>query len=272
MKRMEFRSSEAPMDWEREQDRNTPSIFDTPRESNPPHAAPTRSFSTSAATGDVRREFSFSSVQSCNNNGRSQSPGWDSSTSKPFRQDSQLSAGEPLSHPTTLQRHGSFPLTGVSHRSLTSRSSSPLFGSGSDEGPTSGSAMPSGLFDMGSLTGDISDKGKFPARKLPSTHLSSLRYRTSNVVSDDEDQGGSTQERDSSMSEDDSSRHRRLSLRKSKSRQTHQGHGTFRQSLPRGENLHDPYYQQQPQPPQHASGSQARAWSENVDLPYILSG
>lgn len=235
----------------------------------------------------------------------SQSPGWDSSTPKPFRKDSQLSAGEPLSPPTTLQRHGSFPLTGVSPRPLTPQSSSPLFGSGSDEGPKSGSVKPSGLFDMGSLTSDISDKGiKSPAtRRLPSTQISSLRYRTSNMVSDDEDQGDSAQEQDSSMSEDDSSRHRRLTvgdiyagpvlhstktyknnrtnlilfvvfnlLRKSKSRQRHQGHGTVRQSLARGERLHDPYYQQQPQPPQQASGAQARAWSENVDLPYILSG
>ncbi|KAG0030943.1 hypothetical protein BGZ81_002024 [Podila clonocystis] len=71
MKRMEFRSSEAPMDWEREQDRNAPSIFDAPKESNPPHAAPTRSFSSFAAStpGDVHREFSFSSVQAGNNSG-----------------------------------------------------------------------------------------------------------------------------------------------------------------------------------------------------------
>ncbi|KAG0338583.1 hypothetical protein BG000_003733 [Podila horticola] len=275
MKRMEFRSSEAPMDWEREQDRDTPSIFDTPKESNPSHAAPTRSFSAFAAStpGDVRREFSFSSMQSGSNSGRPQSPRLDSSTPKPFRQDPQLSAGEAFSSPTTLQRQGSFPLTGVSPGSLSPRSSCPLFESASDESSKTGSAKSSGLFDMRSLTSDISDKGaKSPtAKRLPSTQISSLRYRTSNMISDDEDQGDSAQEGDSSMSEDDNLRHRRLALRKSDSRQRHQGHNTLRQSSTRGANLHDPY-QQQHQPPQPASGAQARAWSENVDLPYILSG
>lgn len=67
---------------------------------------------------------------------------------------------------------------------------------------------------MRSLTSDISDKGaKSPtAKRLPSTQISSLRYRTSNMISDDEDQGDSAQEGDSSMSEDDNLRHRRLAV------------------------------------------------------------
>ncbi|KFH65607.1 hypothetical protein MVEG_09083 [Podila verticillata NRRL 6337] len=279
MKRMEFRSSEAPMDWEREQDRNIPSIFDAPKESNPSHTAPTRSISAfdASTAGDVRREFSFSSVQSGNNSGRLQSPGWDSSTPKPFRQDSQLSAGEPaFSSPSTLQRQGSFS-PGISPRPLSpARSSSPLFRSGSDEGPKSDSVKPSGLFDMGSLTTDISNKSfkSSATRKLPSNQISSLRYRTSNMESDDEEQGDIIQEGDSSMSEDNNSHSQRLALRKSNSRQRHRGqHNKFsRQSSVRGENLHDPYYRHQHQPPQSASGTQARAWAENVDLPYILSG
>lgn len=144
-----------------------------------------------------------------------QSPEWDSSTPKPFRQDSQLSTGETaFSSPSTLQRHGSFS-PGISPRPLSpTQSSSTLFRSGSDEGLKSDSAKPSGLFEMGSLTTDISDRSfkSSATRKVPSNQISSLRYRTSIMDSDDEDQDDIVQEGGSSMSEEDNSHRKRLAV------------------------------------------------------------
>lgn len=67
---------------------------------------------------------------------------------------------------------------------------------------------------MGSLTADISDRSfkSSATRKVPSNQVSSLRYRTSIMDSDDEDQDDIAQEGGSSMSEDDNSHRKRLAV------------------------------------------------------------
>ncbi|KAF9428724.1 hypothetical protein BGZ94_001324 [Podila epigama] len=276
MRRMEYRSYEAPMDWEREQDSNKPSIFDAPMESPVAQHSPSIPFSgRSNGESKHHQEFKFSSTQSGHNN-RPQSPGWGSVTPKPFRQDSQLSSAEDPTNtwPVNSQRQSSFQLSRPVARTASASS---------DRGQSP--KRSGGLLDMGSLTEDILGGEVKPLASKKTTiepRVPSLRYRNSGFIADEDnddddiqskavatlsDNGGSESEGDSRLIH-----RRRMNPQRLDNRWRYQGqqNGFSRQSSIRETNLNDPYYQQQQQP--QPVTPHARAWSENVDLPFILAG
>ncbi|KAG0295927.1 hypothetical protein BGZ96_010618 [Linnemannia gamsii] len=310
MSRMEMRSREAPMEWEREQDRNLPNIFSSPQ-------PPAETTTAGPSNGQQQRPFGSGGVQRgssfTSNQGSFTSDGWGATTPKPFRQDSQLSAGV-----ATTSRENSF--TFGSGGGSFSRSNSPSNatpqgfantgtaalhrdGSGTtsavadatevmevDKHPfTHHSAKTSGTepFDMGSLrNGVVTEKGLSPRRGMPGktrsssssvmlgSRTSSMQYRgsgasqgTSKFWSDEDD----SPNEDMSWPEDDDQEedaygHRGPGRNANRHKQIRNMDGRRRRGWDQNSSERRRSDNVRPSAPQ------GRVWSENVDLPYILSG
>ncbi|OAQ35965.1 hypothetical protein K457DRAFT_120706 [Linnemannia elongata AG-77] len=192
MARMEMRTREAPMEWEREQDRNVPNIFSNPQ----PLAEQTTTPATS--NGQHQKPFLFgASVQRgssfASNQGSFTSDGLGATTPNPFHQDSQLPAGA-----ATFSRQESFSFSSgggsfsrpqspnnTAPQGFTGAGATTLHRDGSattevmdvDEYPSTRSAKTGGseLFDMGSLRNGVvaEQQGLSPRRMLGETRSSS---------------------------------------------------------------------------------------------------
>ncbi|KAF9145785.1 hypothetical protein BGX30_006841 [Mortierella sp. GBA39] len=300
---MEMRTREAPMEWEREQDRNLPNIFSTPQ----PPADQTTTPATS--NGQQQKPFGFgASVQRgssfMSNQGSFTSDGCDATTPKPFRQDSQLSAGA-----ATFSRQDSFSFgsggggsfsrpqspNNTAPQSFTGAGCSTLHRDGSattevmdvDEYPSTRNAKTGGneLFDMGSLrNGVVAEQQGLSPRRMPGntrsssssaivgSRTSSMQYRGTGGAGrgskfwsdgDDEDNDEDMNEPEDYSEEDNYGR--RGSGRQPNRHMTRNMHGRRRERDQDGSERRRSDYVRSPAP-------QGRVWSENVDLPYILSG
>ncbi|KAF9352266.1 hypothetical protein BGX26_009899 [Mortierella sp. AD094] len=288
MARMTMRTREAPMDWEREHDRNLPNIFSTPQpleseEASGPLTQRSSPFgSSSNDRGHLSKESSFT-FQNCQ---------------KPFGQDSQLLGS----------KQGSFSF---SQESSLSRPQSPStqssISSGLPSGVSSGSIIPASSstkqlyeekrtllaanggsassFDMDSLKNNVLDhdnqlrsRPRSASRRELSGPLidsnrnrSGLQYRSntapSSFWSDDEEVDDQDLNRDYSTDEEEQDvRHRHKPRSSGQDRQR-----ALQQSFKdqRNNSLRREVSQSRPQTHSPSSG---RVWSENVDLPFILSG
>ncbi|KAK3817998.1 MAG: Di-sulfide bridge nucleocytoplasmic transport domain-containing protein [Linnemannia elongata] len=302
MARMEMRTREAPMEWEREQDRNLPNIFSNPQ--LPAYQTTTPAISN----GQQQKPFGFgASVQRgssfSSNQGSFTSDGGGATAPKHFHQDSQPSAGA-----ATFSRQDSFSFG--SGRGSFSRSQSPnntapqgFTGAGAttlhrdgsatsevmdvDECPSTRSAKTGGseLFDMGSLRSGVgAEQQGLSPRRLPGksrsssssamvgSRTSSMQYRGSGSAgrgskfwSDDDDE---VNEEDLNDPEDDSEEDNydhRGSGRQPNRHMTRNMDGRRRGRDQDSSERRRADHVQSPAP-------QGRVWSENVDLPYILSG
>ncbi|KAF9141087.1 hypothetical protein BG015_001406 [Linnemannia schmuckeri] len=305
MARMEMRTREAPMEWEREQDRNLPNIFSSPQ----PPAETTTPATSNGQQQQQQRLFGFGGVQRgssfASNQGSFTSDGWGTKTPKLYHQDSQLST-----EVAAPSRQDSFSF-GSGGRS-SSRSQSPnhttpqgftgtsaatLYrdGSGISEvmdvdndlstrgAKTGGGTEP---FDMGSLrNGVVAEQGLSPRRMLGKTQSPSssamlgsrtagMQYRGSGTSGsagrgskfwsdDDEDNDEDMNEPEGDSEED--SYGRRSSGRHPNHHMTRNVDGRRRGRDQDGSERRRSDHVRSPQP-------QGRGWSENVDLPYILSG
>ncbi|KAG9070374.1 hypothetical protein KI688_009711 [Linnemannia hyalina] len=302
MARMEMRTREAPMEWEREQDRNLPNIFSNPQ--------PPADHTTTPATsnGQQQKPFGFgASVQRgssfVSNQGSFNSDGCETTTPKPFRQDSQLSAGV-----GTFSRQDSFSFgsgggsfsrpqspNNTAPQSFTGAGSTTLHRDGSgttevmdvDEYPSTHNAKTGGneLFDMRSLrNGVVAEQQGLSPRRMPGktqsssssaivgSRTSSMQYRGSGGAGrgskfwsdgDDEDNDEDMNEPEDDSEEDNYGR--RGSGRQTNRHMTRNMDGRRRGRDQDGSERRRSDHVRSPAP-------QGRVWSENVDLPYILSG
>ncbi|KAF9904076.1 hypothetical protein EC991_003109 [Linnemannia zychae] len=322
MARMEMRSREAPMEWEREQDRNVPNIFANPQQQPTDSSLLTTTPATSNQQqrpfgfGGAQRESSFASLSSqgsfsSNNNG------WGATTPKPFRQDSQLSAGNGAGATTLRQDSFSFGQGGVggsfsrpqspnntASQGFISTSATVIGRDGSRtvahegeimdvdrdhstaQGARTGSAEP---FDMELLRNGVAvGLGTSPRRMLGKTHssasyressvlhgsrTSSMQYRGSGAAgtgkgasfwSDDDNDGEDTNEIEEDDDED--AYGRRGSGRSLAYNMQPRNTGSRRRlrDLDNSERRRSDHVRSPP--------AQGRVWTENVDLPYIISG
>lgn len=308
---MTMRTREAPMEWEREHDRDLPNIFNTPQShdsgnavSLKPRSAALGSFSSDP--GQPQRDSSFASQGSFSRES-SFTTGW-GSASESFRQESGY----------TTQRQGSFSshlesrpqaLGGTQSPSLSTRSISPgavsnvprsgILASSttvnsvthSDEDDGHLGAKNTTSFDMGSLGEGILGQGSSRRSPVPrlekgssrsfmqssTTRSNHLRHRSNTAPSSfwsDDDEQEDDQDFESTYDSDDgehdynsmsrSARHRGQRMPKYIS----QGHKNSQKQM-LGRSQSQMQHRPQSQPQQHP---QRRVWSENVDLPYILSG
>ncbi|KAF8946366.1 hypothetical protein BGZ47_000706 [Haplosporangium gracile] len=306
MTRMEMRTREAPMEWEREQDRNLPNIFSSPQ----PPAETTTPATSNGQQHQQQRLFGLDGVQRgssfASNQGSFTSDGWDMMTPKPYHQDSQFSTG--VAAPSR-QDSFSFSSGGGSF----SRSQSPnntipqdfpgtvaatlhRDGSGTaevmdvDNYSSTRSAKTGGggaePFDMGSLrNGVVGEQGLSPRRMLGKTLSPSssamLGSRTSDMQYRGSGTSGGTGRGSKFWSDDDEDNDEDMNEPKGDSEEDNYGRrGSGRQlnrhvirdmdGRRRGRDLDGSErrrseHVRSPQP-------QGRVWSENVDLPYILSG
>ncbi|KAF9133487.1 hypothetical protein BGW39_009677 [Mortierella sp. 14UC] len=324
MARMEMRTREAPMEWEREQDRNVPNIF-----ANPQQPGDSLQTATPATTSNQQQKpFEFggpqrgSSFALPTSQGSFNNDGWGSTTPKPFRQDSHILAGNGAGETTLRQDSFSFGQGGGGGGGGSfSRSQSPInttlqgFGStgamtlhregsrttapagenmevdddhSTAHGARAGSAEP---FDMGLLRNGVAgEHGLSPRRMLgktrsstsrhesPAIHgsrTSSMQYRGSGAAGtgkggsfwsedDNDDEDMNEPENDDDDGDVDSYGRR--------------GSGrSLGRSMPRNmdsrRRLKDQDNSERRKPDHVRSPpAQGRAWTENVDLPYIISG
>ncbi|KAF9546352.1 hypothetical protein EC957_009841 [Mortierella hygrophila] len=301
MARMEMRTREAPMEWEREQDRNLPNIFSNPQ----PLADQTTTPTTS--NGQQQKPFGFgASVQRgssfASNQGSFTSDGCDATTPKPFRQDSQLSAGT-----ATFSRQDSFSFgsgggsfsrpqspNNTAPQSFTGASSATMHRDGSattevmevDEYPSTRNAKTGGneLFDMGSLRNGVvaEQQGLSPRRMLGKTRSSSSSAMVGSRTSSMQYRGsggtgrgskfwsdGDDEDNDEDMNELEDNSEEENYGRRGSGRQSNR-HMTRNMDIGRREGDQDGSERRS----DHVRSPvpQGRVWSENVDLPYILSG
>ncbi|KAF9191613.1 hypothetical protein BGZ51_006984 [Haplosporangium sp. Z 767] len=308
MERMTVRSREAPMDWEREQDRNQPSIFSTPHPSDFDASKDQRTVafgSLSANHSRLQKDSSFSSQSSQSS---FVAEGWGSTMPKPFRQDSQLSSASGSTAATTLRRDSTFNrqesflrpqssqqpslATSGSFASVSSGSNLSSFASSNRhrEGGGGGEVSPAFTtnaedaqlirqitesFDMGSLKCDVPDQQRRAAsapslirqrnngssQQLSRNRFNNSQYRSntlqSSTWSDDDDD--SEDQETGSFLERDVQPHL---IRRDKSWSSSEEARATRTKTPRS-GLERSRSQ---------SHLQGRVWSENVDLPFILSG
>ncbi|KAF9096172.1 hypothetical protein BGX29_005547 [Mortierella sp. GBA35] len=293
MARMEMRSREAPMEWEREQDRNLPNIFANPPQPVDPHASPLTSNQqqqhqqqTPFGFG-VQRGSSFAS-QSSQNDGR------ESSTPKPFRQDSQLSTGG-----AATPRQGSFSFGQGTGGGSFSHPHSPNITTPQDLTTTTDTmevdehpqhiAKAGGgeAFDMGSLRNGVVGQGPSPRRMLGNSRTTSSQHGSALVGSknsnmqyrggaaaanrrssfwsdgDEDDVVERDEHEDVDMDEADSYNRHGFGrpLNRNKSRTTdNRRQFKDQDNLDRRVSEHG------------RSPAQGRVWTENVDLPYIIAG
>lgn len=297
-----MRTREAPMEWEREQDRNVPNIFSNPQ----PLAEQTTTPATS--NGQHQKPFLFgASVQRgssfASNQGSFTSDGLGATTPNPLHQDSQLPAGE-----ATFSRQESFSFSSgggsfsrpqspnnTAPQGFTGAGATTLHRDGSattevmdvDEYPSTRSAKTGGseLFDMGSLRNGVvaEQHGLSPRRMLGKTRsssssamvgsrTSSMQYRGSGGAgrgskfwSDDDDEDNDEDMNDPEGDSEDDNYGRRGSGRQQNRHMTRNMDGRRRGRDQDGSERRRSDHVRSPAP-------QGRVWSENVDLPYILSG
>ncbi|ORZ04038.1 Di-sulfide bridge nucleocytoplasmic transport domain-domain-containing protein [Lobosporangium transversale] len=317
MARMTMRTREAPMEWEREQDRNLPNIFATatPQPLDSQSGTAPESFISDRGRGTQsfqQRESSFSSQGS-----RSSftSEGWGSTVSRPFRQDSQaISAPASISTTTAAVVSGAGSGSGPEDASSKQR----LFGLGRDRGAsttsltrspspdsTSGvfaNSMKTNIssFDLNALRGNIPeqqqqqrrsqirsslggegrDKGETANLKYASYNGHRSEISPSSFWNDNEDDDDSIdRSNDTDRYTDDVAGEHESQGENSQYTKlwgsTQDKRKIYARSKLNGQNQlsrrHRPQQQQQPQS-QSPPPSQGRVWSENVDLPFILSG
>ncbi|KAG0374227.1 hypothetical protein BGX24_010657 [Mortierella sp. AD032] len=326
MSRMEMRTREAPMEWEREQDRGVPNIFSNPQpaDASAQSATPAtsnqqqqqqqqqqRPFGFGGAGGSAQRGSSFASLSSQG----SFNSGWGSTTAEPFRQDSQLLSGSGAvgvaGTATPRQDSLSFGQGGGSFSRPQSPNNTTLKGLASTGTATAlrrdgsrtaadaaeimevdgehsaktggGGAEP---FDMGSLrNGVAAEQGRLSPRRmlvktrsttshhgssaLLGSRTSSMQYRGSGAAgmgkaasfwSDEDNDGEDMNEPEDDDDEDSYGRR-----------------GSGRRNMPRimdsRRRLRDQDNSERRRSDHlRSSPAQGRAWTENVDLPYIISG
>ncbi|KAF9961771.1 hypothetical protein BGZ72_002010 [Mortierella alpina] len=318
MSRMTIRTREAPMDWEREHDRNLPNIFSAPQpldsEQTTKSHEPGPSFafgSTSSDSNRLHKDASFSSQLSQSS---LTSEGWGSTSLRPFRQDSQLSSspsGEstPRQDSFSLTRHDSFSNPQSHSRSseapaeTSSTTSGGMGGSTSSrlsqqrsrEGrlfPASDTTDKKSSFDLGTLRNEVFDREQEQERLRSASRSplgrnfgsstsgrarirSNLQYRSntdpngfwSGGEDDDEEEDDRAGHHDAGEDSDEYD-HRLRTLSRNKSWSPNNDFHTTR-TLQEQDFLSRT---RRFQPQSHQRQKHGRVWSENVDLPFILSG
>ncbi|KAF9929462.1 hypothetical protein FBU30_001535 [Linnemannia zychae] len=312
MTRMELRSREAPMEWEREQDKNLPNIFSHPLPSEPPLSQTTTIHNKQQ---QQQKPFGFSgsrgsSFASLSSQGSFTNDGWGASLPKPFCQDSQLPGGE--LGPGTQNRNDSFTFgsrTVGSGDSLT-RPQSPnnkpaqgfintcatsllgRKGSNSDAATTENMEVDddhsvnnlntkAGPFDMGSLRdGVVIDRGTSPRRTLGKSRSSIAHHRTSKFLGPRslsmQYRNGSGSSFWSEVDVEDESMSDSENENNSFEYRESERFSTRSQSRVMGNRRrftdHNAMDSHRSDRASSPQQSQGRVWSENVDLPYILAG
>ncbi|KAF9573684.1 Ca(2+)-dependent cysteine protease [Mortierella alpina] len=312
MSRMTIRTREAPMDWEREHDRNLPNIFSAPQplESEPTtkshDAGQSGAFGSTSSDSNrqLHKDSSFSSQLSQSS---LTSEGWGSTSLRPFRQDSQLSS---TSSGQTTPRQGSFSL--ARHDSFPHSSEAPTETFGPALGGMGGSTIPrlsqqrsqegrlfppsdvtdkkNNSFDLGTLRNEVCDREQEQERQRSTSrsplgrHLgsststrarirSNLQYRSNTEPNgfwsgDEEDEEDDTAGHH--LDEDsDEYDHRSRTLSRNKSWSPENDSRMARTFQGQDFSTRTRRFQPQSHRRQKPHG---RVWSENVDLPFILSG
>ncbi|CAO3567590.1 unnamed protein product [Mortierella alpina] len=312
MSRMTIRTREAPMDWEREHDRNLPNIFSAPQSLDSEPTAKSHEPGPSLAFGStssdpkrlLHKDSSFLSQLSQSS---LPSEGWGSTSLRPFRQDSQLSSAPsgqstPRQGSFSLTRHNSFPHSSETPTETSGAAAGGMGGSPfsrlsqqrSQEGrlfPGSDATDKKNSFDLGTLRNEVFDREQEQERQRsisrsplgrnngsPKTTgrariRSNLQYRSNTEPNGFWSGGEEDEEEDTTghhVDEDsDEYEYRSRTLSRNK---TWSPDNAFRmtrtlqdQNFSSGSRRFQPQSHQRQKP-------QGRAWSENVDLPFILSG
>ncbi|GJJ77002.1 hypothetical protein EMPS_09361 [Entomortierella parvispora] len=303
MARMTIRSREAPMDWERENERDHPNIFSnqqpSPLQSESLSSTPAPMLSQqstfgsfSLPSGQMQRDSSFTSQSSQ----ASFTSGWNSPASKPFSRDSQLPATG-LLDPTNVTKHGSgFSLSRESSFARPHSPSSPSandgaaaaagFGALPSLSKSTSRGSPSAFpihdkktsFDMGSLRKGVQPQEQDSLQSVRSGRAGSALHRKSTMLttgsSSDEDMGRDEDEDEAMEVDDQDSFDNRGSYRDD---------GLYEKRTSRGlrnrnwESIDNRVTRrtgryQSPATKKTLVSKNERGWTENVDLPYIIAG
>ncbi|KAG0273879.1 hypothetical protein BGZ95_010322 [Linnemannia exigua] len=321
MARMEMRSREAPMEWEREQDRNIPNIFSKPQlaDDSAQSATPATShqqqqkqqtpFHFGGGGGGAQRGSSFASLSS---QGSFNNDGWGSTTPKPFCQDSQLLTGNGAAAGVTTPRQDSFSF-GQGGGSF-SRPQSPNKGTTTSAIRCDGSRTAADAaeimevdgdhsfahiaktgseatepFDMGSLrNGVVVEQGRLsPRRMLGKSRSSTSRHDSSALLGSRTSSmqyrgsGAAGMGKGASFWSDDDNDDEDMNDPEDDGDEDSYGHRSSGRSLGRNmirntdtrRRLRDQDNSERRRSDHvRASPAQGRVWTENVDLPYIISG